>query len=176
MEMKLTKKRIVSALLMVLLLFTFTACGDKGNDGADANNTQNTDGSSVMDKNTYLSEMDQLNSAAGEFTSACAEFMTLATSSSTEIDDLYDSVEKIRESKASFLEFNDINNPPEGYEDAHKQLAESSKNFGEFIDRYCDALKKTLDGEEVDTTEIEADLETLSLDLSNAMTAVKEIK
>ena len=33
--MKLTKKRIVSALLMVLLLFTFTACGDKGNDGAD---------------------------------------------------------------------------------------------------------------------------------------------
>ena len=26
--MKLTKKRIVSALLMVLLLFTFTACGE----------------------------------------------------------------------------------------------------------------------------------------------------
>ncbi len=175
--MNLTKKRVLSLLMVLCLMFAFAACGsdDGGSDQAGGDQS-GSDAATLMDKDTYLAEVDGLNSAAEEFTKVCADFISSAASNSDDLDALTEAIEKVRATKQPFLDFGAITNPPEGYEDAHKKLADNSAKFGDLIDKYCDVLIDTLNGEEnADAETIQTDMETVINDLSAAMSEVQAI-
>jgi len=164
--MSLTKKRVFSLLLIFCLVFAFAACG--GDDSSDADN------SGALDKDTYLEKVEGLNSAAEDFMNACTDFITAATGG--DVDAIDEALEGVRGTKQAFLDFGAIDNPPEGYEDAHAKLAEQCTKFGELVDTYCDVINDSMIGVENEATAtIQTDIETVINDLAAAMAEVESI-
>ncbi len=165
--MSLSKKRVFSLLLAFCLVFAFTACGGDSSD----------DVTGPMDKDTYLEKVDGLNDAAGEFVAVGGEFISVAATQSDDEDAIMAAIEKIRDTKQPFLDFGAIDNPPEGYEDAHAKLADCSTRFGECIDTYSDILVDTINGVENEAADtIQTDVEAITNELSAAMTEVQSIE
>lgn len=177
MSMKSLKTRILSALCATLMLLSLAACGgESGNaDGGAADAGDSAPAS--MSKEDYLAEVEGLNSAAEEFTVATAEFVSTYLQNMDDADAVNASVEKIRESKQAFLDFQAIAAPAEGYEDVHTALAKDCGDFGGLIDEYCDVLLDTItSGGTPDTADLEARMQTVVESLAASIAAVEAVE
>ncbi len=177
MSMKSLKTRILSALCAALMLLSLAACGgESGNaDGGAADAGDSAPAS--MSKEDYLAEVEGLNSAAEEFTVATAEFVSTYLQNMDDADAVNASVEKIRESKQAFLDFQAIAAPAEGYEDVHTALAKDCGDFGGLIDEYCDVLLDTItSGGTPDTADLEARMQTVVESLAASIAAVEAVE
>ena len=177
MSMKSLKTRILSALCAALMLLSLAACGgESGNaDGGAADAGDSAPAS--MSKEDYLAEVEGLNSAAEEFTVATAEFVSTYLQNMDDADAVNASVEKIRESKQAFLDFQAIAAPAEGYEDVHTALAKDCGDFGGLIDEYCDVLLDTItSGGTPDTADLEARMQTVVETLAASIAAVESVE
>lgn len=177
MSMKSLKTRILSALCAALMLLSLAACGgESGNaDGGAADAGDSAPAS--MSKEDYLAEVEGLNSAAEEFTVATAEFVSTYLQNMDDADAVNASVEKIRESKQAFLDFQAIVAPAEGYEDVHTALAKDCGDFGGLIDEYCDVLLDTItSGGTPDTADLEARMQTVVESLAASIAAVEAVE
>lgn len=177
MSMKSLKTRILSELCAALMLLSLAACGgESGNaDGGAADAGDSAPAS--MSKEDYLAEVEGLNSAAEEFTVATAEFVSTYLQNMDDADAVNASVEKIRESKQAFLDFQAIVAPAEGYEDVHTALAKDCGDFGGLIDEYCDVLLDTItSGGTPDTADLEARMQTVVESLAASIAAVEAVE
>ncbi len=177
MSMKSLKTRILSALCAALMLLSLAACGgESGNaDGGAADAGDSAPAS--MSKEDYLAEVEGLNSAGEEFTVATAEFVSTYLQNMDDADAVNASVEKIRESKQAFLDFQAIAAPAEGYEDVHTALAKDCGDFGGLIDEYCDVLLDTItSGGTPDTADLEARMQTVVESLAASIAAVEAVE
>ena len=177
MSMKSLKTRILSALCAALMLLSLAACGgESGNaDGGAADAGDSAPAS--MSKEDYLAEVEGLNSAAEEFTVATAEFVSTYLQNMDDADAVNASVEKIRESKQAFLDFQAIAAPAEGYEDVHTALAKDCGDFGGLIDEYCDVLLDTItSGGTPGTADLEARMQTVVESLAASIAAVEAVE
>lgn len=182
--MNLMKKRILAAFCAAMMMLSMAACGgkDSGSTGSGAGSSADAATSepaapSAMSKDDYLAAVEGLNTAAEEFTVASAELIANGLTNAEDLDALSASVEKIRETRQPFTDFSGINNPAEGYEEAHTALAKSCGDFSDLINEYCDVLLKTMKGEDAgDSADLQARMETVINDLGEAVGAVQAIQ
>lgn len=177
--MKSMKTRILSALCAALMLLSLTACGG-GNGDSNADGGSADAGASApaaMSKEDYLAAVEGLNSAAEAFTVATAEFVSTYLQSPDDTEAVNASVEKIRDSKQAFLDFQAIAAPAEGYEDAHTALAKDCGDFGGLIDEYCNVLLDTIaNGGTPDTADLESRMQTVVESLAASIAAVDAVE
>lgn len=129
-----------------------------------------------MSKEDYLAAVDGLNDATAAFTTAVAGFVSTALTNAEDGTALADSLEKVRDTKDAFFEFQSIGNPAEGYGDAHAALAKDCGDFGEMIDEYCDVLLGTLTGESAPSdSDIEARMEAVIDSMGESIGAISAI-
>jgi len=180
LSMKSLKTRILSALCAALMLLSLAACGGESGESGNADGGAADAGDSApasMSKEDYLAEVEGLNSAAEEFTVATAEFVSTYLQNMDDADAVNASVEKIRESKQAFLDFQAIVAPAEGYEDVHTALAKDCGDFGGLIDEYCDVLLDTItSGGTPDTADLEARMQTVVESLAASIAAVEAVE
>ena len=173
------KKKLIALTLAAVLAISMLGCGSKeaaDNSSSTSAPQEEEQTSSLMDKDVYLAEVEGVNSAAEDFMNALMNAMK-------EGADMGVVVEEIRATKDAFIAFSEIDNPPEGYEEAHSRLAESSGKFGDFIDRYADLLRDANDGTITDTAEYDekadalaTEMEEITTELGNAMGEVQAIQ
>lgn len=173
------KKKLIALTLAAVLAISMLGCGSKeaaDNSSSASAPQEEEQTSALMDKDAYLAEVEGLNSAAEDFMNALINAMK-------EGADMGVVVEEIRATKDAFIAFSEIDNPPEGYEEAHSRLAEESGKFGDFIDRYADLLQGandgTIDNQDEYNEKAEAiatEMEEITAELANAMSEVQAIQ
>ncbi len=186
------KKKIFAVLLSAVVAFSVVGCAGSGDTTGSADTTAGADASQSnsapekqeeskeageMSKDDYLAQVETLNTAAEDFMNALMTFTEAANAGN--VDQAVKEIETIRQTKQPFLDFGAIANPPKGYEEAHKNLAEKSTAFGEFIDGYADLIQSGVDGtmdagayaEEL--AGLSSEVTTLTTDLANAMAEVQ---
>lgn len=174
------KKKLFALILSAVLVLSMAGCSsgdteDNSSSGsAGQENSQQT--SSLMDKDTYLAEVEGLNAGAVDFMEAVSTLMD-------DDVDMEATITAIRDSKEPFVAFSEIDNPPEGYEEAHSRLAEASGEMGDFIDRYADLFQDAIDGViDMDTEYTErsealaTEMEEITAELGEAMGEVQNIQ
>lgn len=176
------KTRILSALCAALMLLSLAACGGKDDasngggaaDGAGA--SADAAAPAAMSKDDYLAQVTGLNDAATAFTAATADFISAGLTNADDQDALNASIEKIRATKDAFFAFQAIDNPAEGYEDAHAALAKDCGDFGALIDEYCEVLLGALSGEsDPAESDIQTRMETVINSLGESIGAIEAI-
>lgn len=186
------KKKIFAVLLSVAVAFSVVGCSGGGDaagstdaagsaDASESNSAaekqEESKEAGEMSKDDYLAQVEALNPAAEDFMNAIMAFTEAANAGN--VDKAVKEIESIRQTKQPFLDFGAIANPPKGYEEAHKNLAEKSTAFGEFIDGYADLIQGGIDGtiDQAAYTEelagLTSEVTTLTTDLANAMAEVQ---
>lgn len=172
------KKKVLAFAAAAVFTLSVSGCAGgeaAGNGGGSTAGQEESQTVSVMDKDTYLAEIDGLNSAA-------YEFMQIMTALTEDLD-WETAITEIRECKTPFIEFSEIDNPPEGYEEAHAEMAAASKRVGEFLDDYAVFFQDVQDGI-IDTDEeyteksetLLAEMEASFAELGEKMGEVQEIQ
>lgn len=176
------KKKIFALVLSVVLALSMVGCtSEKPKDGdgsvSPTGQQEESQTADLMDKDTYLSEVEGLNTATYEFVQVL--------SSMTEEFDLETVIEAYRELKEPFVEFSEIDNPPEGYEEVHTRMAAACARFAEYLDQHAALYEEVIDedAEVIPDEEYEErsealldEMEASLLEVSEAMKAVQEIQ
>lgn len=171
---KIVKSRLSILALTVLVALALTACVSAKNGSEASTPTPSTPPTpSTLTVEEYTAELDNLNTAAGDFVSVTSTAMTTVdtASASGDLESMRGAVEEIRATIVPFQEFAAIDNPPAEYAEAHAKIVEGCSLFASSIDSYCTDLIAVIDGKEVD---IDASTQTYSENTTTAATLMSE--
>lgn len=158
------KKKLFALIMAAALTFSLVGCAKDGEgdvtSSSGAGSSQNV--KAPMSKEDYLKEVDGLNSASQGFLDSLNAFIA---GGGNNVESLLDD---IRASKQPFIDFADIDNPPEEYQEAHGALAESSRDFGEVIEKCADLFQSLWD-DKITTEEYDQQVNALMTELQGVL-------
>lgn len=166
------KKKVFAFILSAVLVLSMAGCSsgetvDNSNSSATGQETSQQT-ANLMDKDTYLEKVDGLNQGALDFVNAVSSF---------EDDNMEETISAIRDSKGTFVEFSEIDNPPEGYEDLHTKMAQSCGEMADLIEQYADFFQSAWDGEtELDDEKLNTLLDDINATIEDIGITMGEIQ
>lgn len=174
------KKKIFALVLSVVLALSMVGCtSEKPKDG-DGGVRSTEQAADLMDKDTYLSKVEGLNTATYEFTQVLASM-----TEEFEEFDFETMIEEFRELREPFIELSEVDNPPEGYEEAHTRMAAACVRFAEYLDQHAALYEEVIDEDaevipdeefEERTEALMTEMEASLLEVGEAMKEVQEIQ
>ena len=149
------KFRMLSLFMTLCLLCALTACG--GGDAASnasseasqavsetsqaASESSAAAGGEALTEEAYQSQVEALSADISEAMTA----MT-ALSAATDEDSMRAGVESVRAMAQAFRDFAALENPPEGWAEAHAKVVEGCTLFADALEGMCDNAIGVLDG------------------------------
>ena len=149
------KFRMLSLFMTLCLLCALTACG--GGDAASSASSEASQavsetsqaasessaaaGGEALTEEAYQSQVEALSADISEAMTA----MT-ALSAATDEDSMRAGVESVRAMAQAFRDFAALENPPEGWAEAHAKVVEGCTLFADALEGMCDNAIGVLDG------------------------------